>query len=135
MQKKITFVGQEHSPVLDKHINEQLEKIERFLEEERSPIFIEVIVEQHKTHQYNKISAHVKTPNYDCFAEHEGPDTYLEINETLDRMLKQLRTQKQKLVDRHKHGCDKECRSSFGKEENAEETFKAEETFDVEDGK
>lgn len=113
MEKRITFVGQEHSPAMDKHINGQLEKIEHFLAKERSPVFIEVVAEFHPKHQHHKVTARVKTPHYDCYAEHEGPDVYFEINEAIDRLYKQLRTEKQKFQDHQKHGCDKECRAAF----------------------
>lgn len=113
MEKKITFVGQDHSPVLDRQINEQLVKIERFLTGERSPIFIDVLVEFHPVHQHNKVVAKVKSPHFNCYAEHEGPDVHVEINETIDRLYQQLRTEKQKIVRQHRQGCDKECRSTF----------------------
>lgn len=117
MEKKITFVGLEHSPVLDNHIVEQLKKVEHLLEEENGPIFFEFLVEFHERHERHcKVSARLKTPHYECYAEHEGPDVYVEINEVADRLLKQLRTAKQKLVDVHQRGCGKECRANLMRE-------------------
>lgn len=120
MQKKIIFHGQERTPVIDTYINDQLAKIERFLENERSPKMIEMAVEFHKLHQHNKVTGRVKSPSYDCFAEHEGPDLHIEINEVIDRLYTQLRAAKEKMVDKHKHGCNKDCRMHMNEEPEEE---------------
>lgn len=116
MQKKVTFSGREHSAVLDKHIDVQLEKLERLLHDEPSPRFIELTVETHEVHQINRVAGLVKTPHFECFAKHEGPEIYTEINEVVDRLVDQLRNEKKKLVDRHRKGCGKECRAEFFEE-------------------
>ncbi len=113
MQKKITFSGKGHTPVLDEHINKQLEKIEQLLKKEATPIFLDVVVDFHDVHKHQHVTARVKTPHYECFAEHEGPDIFMEINEVIERLFDQLRTEKKKLVDRHRRGCGKECRAQL----------------------
>ena len=127
MQKKITFSGREHTPVLDTHIDEQLAKIERFLADEPTPRLIEVSVEFHEVHQHNRVVARVKSPHYNCYAEHEGPDVTTEINEVIDRLYSQLREAKGKLVDAHKKGCGKECRDEIYKDIEADIEFEADE--------
>lgn len=126
MQKKVTFSGREHTPALDKHIDEQMAKIERFLTEEPTPRVIEVSVETHDVHQFNRVVARVKSPHYDCYAEHEGPDIMAEINEVMDRLYAQLRATKQKIVDHHKKGCGKECREKIYHDIEAEIEFEDE---------
>lgn len=126
MQKKITFAGREHTPVLDKHIEDQLLKIERFLADEPTPRVIELSVESHEVHQFNRVVARVKTPHYDCYAEHEGPDVNAEINEVIDRLYAQLRDTKERLIDRHKKGCGKGCREKVFKDIEAEFEFENE---------
>jgi len=111
MQRRITFRGRDHSEALDKEINKQLEKIENFLEHERTPKSIEITVEFHDTHQHHSVTVHVKSPNYNCYAKHEGPDVHAEIKEVLDRIYRQLRDEKKKHVDNQKHGCGKVCRN------------------------
>lgn len=113
MQKKITFSGRPHSPVLDEQINKQLEKIVRFLEGEPSPKLIEINVAFHEIHQFQHVTGRVKTPHYDCFAKHEGPDIFTEVNEVVDRLYAQLRDTKERMIDRHKKGCGKECRAKL----------------------
>lgn len=113
MQVKISFSGREHTPALDTYIRERLEKIERFLADERPPVFIDIVVEFHPMHQHHRVVARVKTAQYDCLAEHEGPDEFMQINEVFDRLYKQLKTEKERHIDRRKHGCDKECRAEL----------------------
>ncbi|MCL5436389.1 MAG: HPF/RaiA family ribosome-associated protein [Candidatus Dependentiae bacterium] len=123
MEKKVTFLGREHTAALDKHIDEQLARIERFLADEPSPRIIELSVEFHAVHQHNRVVARVKSAHYDCYAEHEGPDEISEINEVVDRLYAQLREQKRLLVDRHKKGCGKECRDKIYRDIEAEIEF------------
>lgn len=127
MQKKITFSGREHTSVLDNHINEQLAKVERFLADEPTPRFIEVSVTSHDVHQHSRVVARVKSPHYDCFAEHEGPEVIAEINEVIDRLYAQLREAKKRLVDHHRKGCDKECRGKVYHEIEADIAFENQE--------
>jgi ribosomal subunit interface protein len=127
MQKQITFSGREHTPALDKHINEQLAKIERFLADEPTPRLIEVAVEFHDVHQYNRVVARVKSPHYNCYAEHEGPDVITEINEVIDRLYTQLREEKGKFIDHRKKGCGAECRNKIYGDIEADIEFDADE--------
>lgn len=116
MQKRITFSGRPHSPVLDEQIDKQLEKIVRFLEGEPSPMLIEIHIAFHEIHQFQHVTGRVKTAHYDCFAKHEGPDVFTEVNEVVDRLYAQLRDAKERAIDRHKKGCDKECRAQLAEE-------------------
>lgn len=122
MNKKINFRGLDHSEALDNHIHQQLEKVEALLENEPTPITIDVTVEYHDTHAHNKVIAHVSTPHFKCHADHEGPDVYAEINEVIDRLYTQLKTQKEKLVDLHKQGCDDKCKERMFEQVNKKNT-------------
>lgn len=113
MEIKIVFLGREKTSALENYIREQLQRIERFIAKERTPRIVEFNIELNPIHQHHKVTARVKTPHYDCFAEHEGPDEYMEINEVVDRLAKQLKTEKERIVDAHKRGCGKECRSEI----------------------
>ncbi|HAU30480.1 MAG: hypothetical protein UV79_C0004G0035 [candidate division TM6 bacterium GW2011_GWF2_43_17] len=116
MQHRIFFGGCERTKVFDDHLNEQLKKIERFLEAEPSPRIIEVNVHFHAPRSLYEVRARVKTRNYDCFAEHSGTDYYAEVNEVVDRLYTQLRNQNQKINQQHKRGCDKTCRAQAAEE-------------------
>jgi len=43
MHKRITFKGMDHSSVLEDYANQQLAKIEEFLTNERTPVYIDLI--------------------------------------------------------------------------------------------
>lgn len=116
MQHRIFFGGCERTKVFDDHLNEQLKKIERFLEAEPSPHLVEVLVHFHAHRNIYEVRMRVKTKNYECFAEHDGTDYYAEINEVMDRIYTQLRNQNQKINQEHKRGCDKTCRAKAAEE-------------------
>ncbi len=99
MKKKITFHGMDHSDVMENYINEQLVKIETFLENERTPVFIDVILEPSKLHEHHRVELRVKSPNYDMVSnyEHEGQNFYDVIDRVIDVMYKRLREEKQRI--------------------------------------
>ncbi|MGC2310514.1 MAG: HPF/RaiA family ribosome-associated protein [Candidatus Babeliaceae bacterium] len=109
MNKKITFRGMDSSPVMEKHINEQLAKIEAFLAHERPPIKMNILVEGHPSHAHNKAEIRLSAPEYDVFITEEGPHLYKLIDSVLDRTYDSLRQQKEKRVDRNKKGCVEQC--------------------------
>lgn len=115
MHVQITFKNMDHSPVLEKYAEKQLDKIKKFLAHEPTPIYIEVTLESHEVHQHNRVTVLVKTPNYSAFSEHKGSDIYFEINEALDRMYKQLQKEHRKMVDAQKGGCGshRACKERF----------------------
>lgn len=116
MNIKITFRGCEHSEVIDNHIQQQLEKVRECLSHEMSPVLVEFLVTMHPTHGHHEVNARIHSPHYHFRALHEGKDVYAEINEVCDRLVKQIRDAKRKLVDRHDHGCDGQCRADFERE-------------------
>ncbi len=99
MEKRIAFKNMEHSDVLEKFANEKLEKLEKLLESERSPIYINLVLEQGKVHAHNKVDLNVSTAEFQLFAKREGPDFIVEINSVIDIMVDELRTAKKKLID------------------------------------
>ena len=110
MQKRITFRGMEHSPTLEEQANQQLQKIEKFLSKEASPIFIDIIFEAYPTHAHNKVEVRIKSPNYQAVvSKKEGEEIYKVLGFALDAAYSELRKQKEKLVDRHKQGCANDC--------------------------
>ena len=113
MNSKITCRNCQHTPDLDAHIQEQFKRIESFLEKERLPQNIEVVVEMHPKHQHHLVTIRLDVADHKYFAQHEGTDVFAEINEVFDRIYAQLRDRKEQHVDKQKHGCDGECRAKF----------------------
>jgi putative sigma-54 modulation protein len=100
----VTFRHMDHSPVLDAYAQKELAKLAKFLESEKTPIFIEFVLEAQRTHHHHRAELRVKTPNYTLNAHKESPDMYLAIDAAVDAMVHELGKAKRKLVDDHKRG-------------------------------
>lgn len=104
MDKKITFRSMEHSSVMEDYINGQLDKIERFLQNEREPVHLELVLEPSKVHAHNRVEIRVKTPDYYLVSDYEGPEFYEVVDRVLDVMYRRLCEKKRQLVDERKSG-------------------------------
>ena len=102
MMKKFTHRHMEATDPIDKHANDQLAKIEHFLEQEREPKFLEMIFIDGKLHAHFKVEFILKTPNYDLFVAKEGPHFYQLMDEVIDAMYDNLRKEKDRHVDDRK---------------------------------
>jgi ribosomal subunit interface protein len=102
MDKQITFRNMEHSDVMENYINQQLEKIEKYLENEREPIYIELVLEPSKVHAHHRVELRVKTPRYYLVEDYTGPDFYPVLDHVIDAMYRQILEKKKELVDENK---------------------------------
>ena len=110
MNKSITFKGMDHSQAVENYVNEHLEKIIKFLSNEKSPVFIDMVFEPSKTREHHKIELRVKSPNYHAIStyEHEGTPFYKAIDEVIDVMYRELHEQKRRHVDERREGVSRE---------------------------
>jgi ribosome-associated translation inhibitor RaiA len=105
MSKRVVFRGMEHSPVIEAHINQQLAKIDDFLAKERGPSDINLSIEHHEVHAYNKVSINIRTAFNSAAHEHsvhvhkEGDDLYRVIDDAIDTAYQELHEKKQEIVD------------------------------------
>ena len=102
MDKKITFRHMDHSPVMEEHINQQLAKIEDFLEHETDPIFMHIVLEPGRTHAHHHVELRLKSPHYELYSDFEDADMYQVINRVIDIMYRQLTEKKKELLDKRK---------------------------------
>ena len=105
IKKHITFKNMEKSDVMHDYANEKLAHIEDFLSHERTPIFIELVLEASKTREHPKIELRIKTPHYDEFvgAEYsDGTPFYDALDNVLDTMYRRLLEKKKQLLDEKK---------------------------------
>lgn len=105
MHKRITFRNMDKSDVMEQYANKQLKKIEDFLiENERSPIYVDLIFEPSKVREHHRVELRVKSPNYDRISnyEHQGVQFYDVIDRVIDVMYKELHEDKKKLSDDRK---------------------------------
>ncbi|MFZ5954756.1 MAG: HPF/RaiA family ribosome-associated protein [Candidatus Dependentiae bacterium] len=107
MNKKITFRHMEHSQVLDDYANGQLARIISFLENEPSPVYVELTFTPSKVHAHHHVELLVSSPNYDEFYSYTGPDFYDVVDKVIDGMYRKLleakdkRVEDRKMVGRH----------------------------------
>lgn len=99
MHKRITFRGMEHSRVMEDYANKQLERIEKFIKSERSPIYLDLILEPSKVHAHHRIELRVKTPRFDLVSNYEGPDFYEVLDRVIDVMYEDLHQKKKEWKD------------------------------------
>lgn len=102
MNKRITFRGMDHSPVIEEYCNNQLAKIEEFLTHERDPRFINFVLDAQRTHHHHHVQLHITTPHYDIVTHAEAPDMYDVIDRVCDTMYRKLHEEKKKLKDDQK---------------------------------
>jgi len=104
MNKRIVFRNMDHSDVMEAYANEQLKKIEEFLEHDRDPIFIDLYLEPSHVHEHHRVELHVKSPSYDLNSsyEHEGLGFYDILDRVIDVMYRELREAKRKNHDQEK---------------------------------
>lgn len=101
---KVTFQNMDHSDPLDEHTRSKLQKVSDMLnkEENITPLFAEFWLKSNKLHPHHSAKFHLKTPRFDLHAHDEGPDLYIAIDNTIDKMVAQLKKEKEKFRDSHR---------------------------------
>jgi ribosomal subunit interface protein len=102
MNKRITFRHMEPTPVIEEFAQKHLERLDKLLENERTPIYIDLVLEAFPNHAHQRVELLVKTPHYDLVAHHEGPEMYQEIDRVVDIMMRELRKAKERFNDEQK---------------------------------
>ena len=101
MKKSITFRHMEHSAPMEQHADKQLAKLIKFLENEPTPVYLDLVFEPSKVHQHHRIELRVKSSNYDRVSsyEHQGSDFYETLDRVIDVMYKELHEDKKRQHD------------------------------------
>ena len=102
MHKRITFKGMDHSSVMEEYANQQLVKIEEFLENERTPVYIDLILEPSKVREHHRVELRVKSPSFEKISNYEGPKFYDILDRVIDVMYRELCEEKKKELDQRK---------------------------------
>ena len=101
MHKRITFKDMEHSAPMEQEANKLLEKVEKFLlEEDRSPIYIDLVLEPSHVHAHHKIELRVKSPNFERYSSYEGKDFYHTLDRVVDVMYRELHEDKRRMDEK-----------------------------------
>lgn len=112
---KIAFQNMDHSEPLDAHTRAKLQKISEMLSKEQNimPLFAEFWLKANKQHPHHSAEFHLRTPRFDLHSHDEGPDLYIVVDNTIDKMVAQLKKEKERFRDNHrKPDSDK---SKFGR--------------------
>jgi ribosomal subunit interface protein len=96
MNRRIAFRNMEKTNHMEEYCIGQLDKIEKFLENERPPVSIDLVLEPSKVHAHHQVELRVNTPHYHKKVQFEGPDFYLVLNRAFDTMYKELHEEKKK---------------------------------------
>lgn len=102
MHKRITFRGMDHSDLIEEFSVAQLEKVMHFLENEPSPVYVDLVLESGRPHAHYKVELRVKTPHYDLISNYEAQDMYEVIERVVDTMYRRLHEKKREHVDKLK---------------------------------
>ena len=83
MNKRITFRDMPHSEVMEQMRMSSLKRLSNFLDSERSPIYIDLVLAPSKVREHHLIELRVKSPNYELYSTYEGAHFY----DVLDRVI------------------------------------------------
>lgn len=103
MNKRITFRNMEHALSIENYANEHLKKIEKILENEPTPVSIDLLMEPSKTREHNRVELRIKSPHYDLMCEKEGPQFYKILDHVIDVMVRDLHEAKRERIDNRDH--------------------------------
>lgn len=102
MNTKISFHHMPHSDALEEHSRNRLAKIETLFKHAKDqPLFMELFLHAQPSHvQHHKAELHVKTNNLNITTHDEGPDMYAVVDTTVNRMVSQIKKEKDKAGDK-----------------------------------
>jgi len=116
MQRKVTFRDESFkTKPLEEYVYGEIGKYDRILNKEGTPVYVDVVIDPHDTHQYFRVSVQIKTPNFDLFADAEEDDIYRAVKNATDKMYHQLRREQSKVADRRTSGPSKAVKSAYAR--------------------
>jgi putative sigma-54 modulation protein len=104
MKKVISFKNMDHSEPLELHANDKLNKIQNYLKgfKNTSPLNIDLHLKSNKQHPHHEVELNLKTPLFDLNAHDSSPDMYVAVDNVVDKIITQLKKEKEKLLDKRK---------------------------------
>ena len=104
MEKRIVFRSTEQSPAVKGIIEKRLQKLDAFLEHERQPITIDVVIEPAKVHAHDRVEIKIHNPDFTIISDYEGPEMYAVLEKVLHSIIYQLHEKKRELVEKRQRG-------------------------------
>lgn len=99
MNLRIAYRGSlQRTEQLDAHIQTQLAKLIKFLEQEHGPATVDMVLEGHPNHAHNSVHLHVIAPQFEAMGSREDGNIYAVIDKVIDIVYDELHKQKQRHV-------------------------------------
>lgn len=133
MNMRIVFRHMEPVASIENYAHDAMRRVLDIIALERDPVTIDLILEPSKSHGHNRIELRIRSPRYDLFAHHEGPEFYKELDHVIDVMVRLLHEEKRKQVDARKERVKTSETGEFGgqhESDEAEEEEFMDEDFD-----
>ena len=102
--KKITFRHMDATPDIKNYAEEALARVEAALEHERSPIYIDLVLEPGRPHAHHSVELIIKTPNHNIICREEGPHFFQLLDIACDLAYRKIHEQKERMNDERKKG-------------------------------
>ncbi len=100
MNIRIAFRHMESTPALEAHAHKELAKLDKLINTEHTPIFVDLILEEHKLRGNHRVELRVNLPHGHLMAHSEGKDMYLVISQVIDKMVAELRKEKERRLSK-----------------------------------
>lgn len=110
MNIKINFHQMPHSDGIEAHAKEKLQKIASLFRktEDTHPLSAELFLNAHAVHAHHEVELQIKSNHFKLAAHDTGHDMYQTIDNVIDKMLTQVKREKERLDDKnHKVATEK----------------------------
>jgi len=104
MNVKVSFQGMESSLALESYAKKKCEKIEEFLKNISSPHDYQIHLISHSNHAHQEVSINLRAKELHLSTKAEGVDSYLVIDEAMDKLASLVKKEKEKVRDSHRKG-------------------------------
>jgi ribosomal subunit interface protein len=106
MKIRIAFRGMEHSNAMEEYASNKMVKLEKFLQKEPEPLYVDLVLEAARQHHHHKVEIRINSKHHHIMVHSEGPDLYLQIDATVDKAVHEAKKDKERMLDARNHPKD-----------------------------
>lgn len=104
MHKRITMRHMDHAPDVENYAHDALEKILNALEGEKTPVYVDLILEPGRPHAHHAAELLIKTPSFSVVFKQEGPHIFQLIDRVCDLAYRKIHEEKKKKINDRRSG-------------------------------
>ncbi len=104
MHKRVTMRHMDHVPDVENYAHDALERIIQALNGEKSPIYLDLIVEPGRPHAHHQVELLIKTPSLNIVYKEEGLHVFQLIDRACDMAYKKIHEEKKKRIKNIRNG-------------------------------